>query len=204
MHTQDISSQGDWPVHARRTVSCRGPLGPENLGLWRRNSKHLFWKSLLVLLWTSLPRVSRAKNRRGFASHSLLPPSSANNRCLEILTKEVVEFVAERCGGEEQETTSPPQTGGSLGGASPPPRGGAPAQHSLSTAMPATGALLAVCGLVLGVLGKPSPGKRGSPHCLGAMSLLLTRCHHGTFQGTSQRLPLWGAGFGDTGCSGGQ
>ena len=46
------------------------------------------------------------------------------------------------------------------------------------------GALLAVCGLVLGVLGKPSPGKRGSPHCPGAMSLMLTR-HQGTFQGTS-------------------
>ena len=116
----------------------------------------------------------------------------------------MVEFVAERCGGEEQETTSPPQTGGSLGGAPPPPRGGAPAQHSLSTAMHPAGALLTICGLVLGVLGKSSPGKRGSPHCLGAVNLLLTCCHQGTFQGTSQWLPLWGAGFGDTGGSGGR
>lgn len=123
---------------------------------------------------------------------------------MEILRKEVVEFVAERCGGEEQETTSPPQTGGSLGGAPPPPRGGTPAQHSLNTAMHPAGALLAVCGLVLGVLGKSSPGKRGSPHCLGAVNLLLTCCHQGTFQGISQWLPLWGAGFGDTGGSGGQ
>lgn len=111
-------------------------------------------------------------------SHSL-PPPLEKNRTLETLIKEVVDFVADRCGGEEllvkmiqQETT----TSSPLQGRQPPPRpqalqhlpGQSTAVTAFRTAMQPARALLAFCGLVLNATEVPSPGKkRVSPHlCL--------------------------------------
>lgn len=129
-----------------------------------QNLRRLESWSLRSMVWRRLISSMCVSRVALFVGLISLPPPLLKTCTLKTLIKEVVDFVADRCGGEEllvkmiqQEATTPSL----LQGRQPPPRPHVPtAVTAFRTAMQPTRALLAFCGLVLNATEGPSPGKK--------------------------------------------